>query len=140
MAIDESGATITRDHLPELTGDLTQLGMLWQNLISNAVKFRHPDRTPAIHLGATPEGDQWRFTVTDNGIGIDSEFADHIFVIFHRLHTKDNYPGSGSGLALCKKIVEFHGGTITLDPAHTPGTRITFTLPTTPPNDNPDHA
>ncbi|MDX3075858.1 sensor histidine kinase [Streptomyces sp. MI02-7b] len=137
VSIEESGATITRDPLPELTADPTQLGMLWQNLISNAVKFRHPDRTPAIHLGATPESDQWRFTVTDNGIGIDPEFADHIFVIFHRLHTKDSHPGSGIGLALCKKIVEFHGGTITLDPTHTPGTSITFTLPTIPPTGNP---
>ncbi|MEU6347691.1 CHASE3 domain-containing protein, partial [Streptomyces sp. NPDC046977] len=101
VTIDESAATITRDQLPELTADPTQLGKLWQNLISNAVKYRHPDRAPAIHLGATPEGEHWRFTVTDNGIGINPEFADHIFVIFNRLHTKDNYPGSGIGLALC---------------------------------------
>lgn len=129
VAIEESGAEVTRDPLPTVVGDATQLGMLWQNLVSNAVKFRRPDVPPRIHLEAVREGDLWHFAVADNGIGIDPEFADRVFVIFQRLHTKDAYPGTGIGLAMCKKIVEFHGGTIGVDPAHTPGTRITFTLP-----------
>ncbi|WP_234018607.1 MULTISPECIES: sensor histidine kinase [unclassified Streptomyces] len=128
ISIEESGATISHDALPAVVGDTTQLGMLWQNLISNAIKFRHPDRRPQIHIGALREGDLWRFTVTDNGIGIDPEFADRVFIIFQRLHTKDAYPGSGIGLAMCKKIVEFHGGTIAVDTHHSPGTRISFTL------------
>ncbi|MFJ4437599.1 ATP-binding protein [Streptomyces sp. NPDC088923] len=129
MAIDEAGARVTRDALPAVTGDPTQLGMLWQNLLSNAVKFRSPDRTPEIRVGVAPEGDAWRFTVADNGIGIEPEYAERVFVIFQRLHTKDTYPGSGIGLAICKKVVEYHGGTIALAPAEGPGTRITFTLP-----------
>ncbi|WP_329182952.1 sensor histidine kinase [Actinacidiphila glaucinigra] len=128
ISIEESGATISHDALPAVVGDTTQLGMLWQNLISNAIKFRHPDRRPQIHIGASREGDLWRFTVTDNGIGIDPEFADRVFIIFQRLHTKDAYPGSGIGLAMCKKIVEFHGGTIAVDTHRSPGTRISFTL------------
>lgn len=129
VALEESGAEITRDPLPTVVGDTTQLGMLWQNLISNAVKFRHPDRAPRIHVAARRDGDLWRFSVTDNGIGIDPEFAEKVFVIFQRLHTKDAYPGNGIGLAMCKKIVEFHGGTIGIDPEYGPGTRIAFTLP-----------
>ncbi|MFD8075070.1 ATP-binding protein [Streptomyces sp. NPDC059718] len=129
VALEESGAEITRDPLPTVVGDATQLGMLWQNLISNAVKFRHPDRAPRIHVAARCDGDLWRFSVTDNGIGIDPEFAEKVFVIFQRLHTKDAYPGNGIGLAMCKKIVEFHGGTIGIDPEHGPGTRMAFTLP-----------
>ncbi|MEU6404259.1 ATP-binding protein [Streptomyces sp. NPDC046985] len=132
ISIEESGARVTRDELPTLVGDSTQLGMLWQNLISNAVKFRAPDRAPEIRITAAQEEGRWRFTVADNGIGIDSEYADRIFVIFQRLHTKDRYPGSGIGLAMCKKIVEHHGGAIALEPGAGPGTRISFTLPTRP--------
>ncbi|MFD4574801.1 ATP-binding protein [Streptomyces sp. NPDC058417] len=135
ISIEQSGARITRDDLPTVSGDTTQLGMLFQNLITNAVKFRHPDRAPRIHIGAEHEDGMWRFTVTDNGIGIDQTYADRIFVIFQRLHTKDSYPGSGIGLAMCKKIVEQHGGTIRLDPTAEPGTRITFTLADTTPDD-----
>lgn len=129
VVLEESGAEVTRDPLPSVVGDTTQLGMLWQNLVSNAVKFRRPEVPSGIHLEAVRDGDMWHFAVTDNGIGIDPEFAERVFVIFQRLHTKDAYPGNGIGLAMCKKIVEFHGGTIGVDPEHTPGTRIAFTLP-----------
>ncbi|WP_405009236.1 ATP-binding protein [Kitasatospora sp. NBC_01539] len=130
IAIEESGARITRDPLPTLDGDPTQLGMLLQNLIGNAVKFRSPERPPRIHLGAARDADgTWTFAVEDNGIGIEPEFAERVFVIFQRLHTREAYEGNGIGLAMCKKIVEYHGGTIALDPRHAPGTRLTFTLP-----------
>ncbi|WP_431949938.1 sensor histidine kinase [Actinacidiphila sp. bgisy167] len=129
VAIEEAGAEIRRDPLPTVVGDATQLGMLWQNLISNAVKFRHPGRPPRISVTARRDGDLWQFSVADNGIGIDSEFAEKVFVIFQRLHTKDAYPGNGIGLAMCKKIVEFHGGDIAIDPEYGPGARIVFTLP-----------
>ncbi|HET6855605.1 MAG TPA: ATP-binding protein [Streptomyces sp.] len=133
VGIEESGAVITHDPLPTLVADPTQIGMLWQNLIGNAVKFRRPNEAPEIHVTAAPEGELWRFTVTDNGIGIASEYADKVFVIFQRLHTKDAYSGSGIGLAMCKKIVEFHGGDISVDPAYHDGARITFTLAPQPP-------
>ncbi|QGV82327.1 sensor histidine kinase [Streptomyces ficellus] len=128
VGIEEAGATITHDPLPTLVADPTQMGMLWQNLIGNAVKFHRPDEPPKIHVTAAREGELWRFTVTDNGIGIAPEYADKIFVIFQRLHTKDVYSGSGIGLAMCKKIVEFHGGTIGVDTDYRDGARITFTL------------
>ncbi|MET9618451.1 sensor histidine kinase [Kitasatospora indigofera] len=129
IAIADNEAVITHDPLPRISGDATQLGMLLQNLISNAVKFRSPDRVPRIHLEAVRDGGLWRCAVTDNGIGIDGDFVDKVFVIFQRLHTRDAYPGNGIGLAMCKKIVEFHGGTIEVDLTHTPGTRLAFTLP-----------
>ncbi|GGV15125.1 histidine kinase [Kitasatospora herbaricolor] len=129
IAIADNEAVITHDPLPRISGDATQLGMLLQNLLSNAVKFRSPDRAPRIHLEAVRDGDLWRCAVTDNGIGIDGDFVDKVFVIFQRLHTRDAYPGNGIGLAMCKKIVEFHGGTIEVDLTHTPGTRLVFTLP-----------
>ncbi|WP_405591042.1 ATP-binding protein [Streptomyces sp. NBC_01190] len=130
VAVDESGARITHDRLPTVRGDAGQLGILFRNLLSNAVKFRSPDRTPEIRVGVVRDGGLWRLTVTDNGIGIDAEFAEKVFVLFQRLHTRDAYPGTGIGLALCKKIVEFHGGTIALDTAYDRGTRVVFTLPT----------
>ncbi|MEV6396172.1 ATP-binding protein [Streptomyces sp. NPDC051907] len=133
VSIEESQAVITHDPLPSLVADPTQMGMLWQNLIGNAVKFRRPDQTPRIHVSATQEDALWRFAVTDNGIGIAPEYADKVFVIFQRLHTKDAYNGSGIGLAMCKKIVEFHGGTIAVDPEYQGGARITFTLACEPP-------
>ena len=131
LALSEAEAELTHDPLPEVYGDPTQLSMLMQNLIGNAVKFRASDRPPRIHLSAVLEDDMWNFAITDNGIGISPEYVERVFIIFQRLHTKEAYPGTGIGLALCKKIVEFHGGEIAVDPEHSPGTRITFTLPAT---------
>ncbi|MFF8952593.1 ATP-binding protein [Streptomyces sp. NPDC014940] len=129
VSIEETGAEITHDPLPTVVGDATQLGMLWQNLLSNAIKFRSPDRPPRVHVGAVSDAGVWTFSVTDNGIGIAPEFHEKVFVLFQRLHTKDAYPGTGIGLAMCKKVVEFHDGTIGIDPERTPGTRVVFTLP-----------
>ncbi|MYW16895.1 histidine kinase, partial [Streptomyces sp. SID2955] len=129
VAVEETGAEISHDALPTVVGDTTQLGMLWQNLLSNAIKFRSPDRQPHIHIGVVREGDTWEFAVDDNGIGIAPEFHEKVFAIFQRLHTKDAYPGTGIGLAMCKKVVEFHGGTIRIDPGYRLGTRVIFTLP-----------
>ncbi|MFD5814205.1 CHASE3 domain-containing protein [Streptomyces sp. NPDC127038] len=133
VSIEETGASITHDPLPSLVADPTQMGMLWQNLIGNAIKFHRPDHAPEIHVSAVREDALWRFTVTDNGIGIAPEYAEKVFVIFQRLHTKDAYKGSGIGLAMCKKIVEFHGGTIVIDPDFRDGARISFTLASEPP-------
>ncbi|WP_329204798.1 ATP-binding protein [Streptomyces sp. NBC_00683] len=139
LVIEETRAVITHDPLPAVHGDPTQLEVLLQNLISNAIKFRSPGVVPKVHISAHGLADsadsaegverRWEFAVSDNGIGIGSEYAERIFLIFQRLHTRDTYPGNGIGLALCRKIVEYHGGTITLDTAHTPGTRFVFTLP-----------
>jgi signal transduction histidine kinase len=107
--------------------------MLWQNLIGNAVKFRRDGVEPRIVLeceAGTGEHDgQWLFSLTDNGIGIDEEFVDKVFVIFQRLHGRDVYGGTGIGLAVCKKIVEYHSGTIWIDTSYETGTRFRFTLP-----------
>ncbi|KAA8877375.1 HAMP domain-containing protein [Nocardia colli] len=118
------------DELPEINGDPTLLTMLWQNLIGNAIKFRAPDRTPVVELACVADGDTggWLFSVSDNGIGIPPEFGEKVFVIFQRLHNREEYTGTGIGLALCKKIVEHHGGKIWLDPEYTGGTRFWFTL------------
>lgn len=130
LVVEESGATVVRDApLPEVTGDATTLSMVWQNLIGNAVKFRRPDVPCRIEIGCGREGDTWHFTVTDNGIGIAPEAAEQVFVIFQRLHGRDEYGGTGIGLALCRKIIEFHGGHILLEPAPSAGTRVRFTLP-----------
>jgi signal transduction histidine kinase len=129
--IEESGATIERpQRLPEITGDPMLLTMLWQNLVGNAIKFRHPERPLVIRIECEQvEEHEWRFCVTDNGIGVDPEFADKIFIIFQRLHSREAYGGTGIGLAMCKKIVETHGGRIWLDTSYTDGgTRICFTL------------
>jgi signal transduction histidine kinase len=133
IAVEESGAVVTRDPLPTLTADPSQMGMLLQNLLTNAIKFRDPDRPPRVHLSAERGEEEWRFAVTDNGIGIGPEYADRVFVIFQRLHTRDAYPGNGIGLAMCKKIVEYHGGAIAVDGDRPSGARITFTLPLEPP-------
>ena len=130
-AVEETGAVVERPGpLPEVMGDPTLLGMLWQNLIGNAIKFRAPDRAPliAVTAAAQPDGG-WQIGVADNGIGVPAEFAEKIFVIFQRLHGRDAYPGTGIGLALCKRIVEQHGGQMFLDTTYEGGTRIYFTLP-----------
>ncbi|MEU0303173.1 ATP-binding protein [Streptomyces sp. NPDC006175] len=133
LAVEESGAVLVReDPLPELLGDPTSLTMVWQNLVGNAVKFRRRDVPCRITVTCVREGDDWHLTVADNGIGIPPEFADKVFVIFQRLHARDEYEGTGIGLSLCRKIIEFHGGRIWLDPEPAEGTLIHFTLPVLP--------
>ena len=122
-AIVESAAVITHDPLPTLSADRGQLAQLFQNLLSNALKFRGSD-APQIHIAATRTPSDWLFTVRDNGIGIASQFTDQIFVVFRRLHTRAEYPGTGIGLAICKRIVELHGGRLWVE-SH-PGTGSTF--------------
>jgi len=118
--IQETGAIITHDPLPTVTGDKTQLMQVFQNLIDNALKFRRPDQTPRVHISAQRRDHEWCFNVRDNGIGIDPQFHDRIFVIFQRLHTRRHYAGSGIGLAIVKRIIERHGGeiSVTSEPGH----------------------
>lgn len=126
--IGETQAIITHDPLPTLVADGTQLMQLFQNLIGNAVKFRS-DKTPQIHISSQRLEDAWLFSVKDNGIGIDSRFFDRIFVIFQRLHTRDEYQGTGMGLAICKKIIECHRGQIWVESELAQGSTFYFTLP-----------
>ena len=128
-AVEESGATVEVGELPVVLGQQTLLVQLFQNLVGNAVKFRHPDRAPHVSVGAVRRDQGWELWCTDNGIGIDQQYADRVFVIFQRLHAKDAYEGTGIGLALCKKIVEFHGGEIWLDTEVAEGTTVRRTLP-----------
>jgi light-regulated signal transduction histidine kinase (bacteriophytochrome) len=129
-AIDESGVNVTADPLPRVRARPAEIAQVLQNLVGNAIKFRDSARPPAVAI-VEEEGDDgsWQFSVTDNGIGIPPEFADKVFVIFQRLHARDTYGGTGIGLAMCKKIVEHHGGRIWIDTEYTGGARICFTLP-----------
>ena len=129
VVIEETGAEITHDALPVVQAISTQLTLLFQNLIGNAIKFRHKERAPQIRIGAEAAGGHWRFSVTDNGIGIADQYFDRIFVIFQRLHTRREYPGTGLGLALCKRIVEHHGGKIWVESTPEEGTTFFFTMP-----------
>ncbi len=113
-SIEESKALITHDPLPSLMADNTELVQLFQNLIGNAIKFRAKAQ-PQIHISARSTADDWLFTIRDNGIGIDPQYSDRIFVIFQRLHGRKEYPGTGIGLAICKKIVEQQGGRIWME-------------------------
>ena len=147
VAIEESEADIVRpaEPLPHVVGDPTLLTMLWQNLIGNAMKFRKDGVAPRITIEWQPSADadtdtdtdHYSFALSDNGIGIAPEFVDKVFVIFQRLHGRDTYGGTGIGLALCKKIVEYHGGAIWIDTSYTDGTRFRFTLPVPTTTENP---
>jgi PAS domain S-box-containing protein len=128
-AIKDSNASTTRDNLPIVQGDPTQLRQLFQNLIANGIKFHRPDQTPRVHVSAMLEHGAWTFSVSDNGIGIEPQYQERIFALFQRLHTRADYPGTGIGLAICKKIVERHGGRIRVDSTPGRGTTFGFTLP-----------
>lgn len=128
-AIDESGAVVTRGDLPSVTADPAQLVQLFQNLVGNAIKYRGTE-PPQVHVQATRGADsEWQFCVRDNGIGIDSQHHERIFQMFKRLHTSDEYSGTGIGLALCKRIVERHDGRIWVESRLGEGSAFYFTIP-----------
>ncbi|XTZ16131.1 sensor histidine kinase [Micromonospora echinospora] len=132
VARRQAGAELTWSELPTIRGEEPLLTNLLANLVSNSVKFRRPDVPPRVHVSARLVDGEWEITCRDNGIGIEPEFADKIFVIFQRLHSKDAYPGTGIGLAIVKKIVEYHGGRVWVDTDTGEGTAIRFTLPALP--------
>ncbi|MCL1465214.1 ATP-binding protein [Argonema galeatum] len=128
--ISSSGASITHSDLPTIRADRTQLMRLFQNLISNSIKFRRPEVPPSIEITAQPKNnDEWLIAVRDNGIGIETENFERIFEIFQRLHSYNDYPGTGIGMSICKKIVERHGGRIWVESQIEVGTTFYFTIP-----------
>ncbi len=127
-AVQESGAVVTHADLPAVWAERTQMAQLFQNLIGNAIKFRGKE-LPVISVRAAKEEQHWLFSVTDNGIGIGPEYAENIFVVFQRLHTRAEYPGNGIGLAICKKIVERCGGRIWMESQAGYGSTFKFTMP-----------
>jgi PAS domain S-box-containing protein len=127
-AIREAGAQVSRGALPTVPAIPVQLSLLFQNLVGNAIKFARKDTPMRIHVGVEPQGDAWLLRVEDNGIGIDPQYFERIFLIFQRLHTRREYPGTGIGLALCKRIVENHGGRIWVESNPGKGTTFFFTL------------
>ena len=127
-AVERTGASVESDDLPTVSAEIPLLTAVFQNLIGNALKFRGED-PPKVRITVRRDGGFWEFAIADNGIGIDPEYAERIFVIFQRLHNKADYPGTGIGLAMCRKIVEYHGGTIWLDTSVESGSRFCFTLP-----------
>jgi light-regulated signal transduction histidine kinase (bacteriophytochrome) len=126
--IEESGALVDVDELPAVHGRKAEIAQVFQNLLSNALKFRGDD-PPRVRVLAEPDGDMWMFSVVDNGIGIESRHAERVFKMFQRLHARDAYPGTGIGLPICKKVVERHGGRIWVEPAPDGGAAFKFTLP-----------
>ena len=129
-AIQESGARVEHAQLPVVMADSSQLVQVFQNLIGNAIKFRGSE-TPVIQVSGEAKGKEWVFTLADNGIGIPAENADSVFVIFRRLNTREEYPGNGIGLSICKKIIERHGGRIWVESEVGHGSTFKFTLPVT---------
>ena len=128
VAIDESGASVTSVDLPTVRADASQLVHVFQNLIANGIKFRR-EEPPRIHVSAIDDGQYWHFSVQDNGIGIEPQYADRVFVIFQRLHTRQEYPGTGIGLTVCKRIIVRHGGKIWFESEPGKGTTFFFTIP-----------
>jgi light-regulated signal transduction histidine kinase (bacteriophytochrome) len=133
--VEESDAKIDADPLPTVNGEESLLTLVFQNLIGNAVKFRS-DATPEVRIAVERQDGNWLITCADNGIGIDPEYAERVFVIFQRLHAKDQYAGTGIGLSMCRKIIEYHGGKIWLDTDNSTGTTFRFTLPALEENDD----
>jgi light-regulated signal transduction histidine kinase (bacteriophytochrome) len=131
-----SGTVAYRD-LPTVLGHEQLLVVLFTNMVSNSMKFRRPEIAPHLEVSAVRDGDQWRVVCQDNGIGIDPAYADKVFVIFQRLHSREAYPGTGIGLAVSKRIVEYHGGRIWVDTDVASGTAICFSLPAVPEGDSP---
>ncbi|MBE0689827.1 MAG: PAS domain-containing protein, partial [Anaerolineae bacterium] len=127
MRIAETGATVTGENLPTLNADKGQMLQLLQNLIGNALKF-HGETPPEVHVSAKPVAGAWQFSVRDNGIGIDPQYGDRIFDIFQRLHGRSKYPGTGIGLAICRRVVERHGGRIWFESKPGKGTTFYFTV------------
>ncbi len=136
-SIEEQGGTVTSDVLPMVWADASQLGRVFRNLLTNAMKYRSA-APPRVHVSAKREGDMWVFCVEDNGIGIDPRYIPKLFVMFSRLHSRDDYPGSGIGLAICKRIIQRHGGDIWVESAEGEGARFFFTLPPAAPGGAPD--
>jgi light-regulated signal transduction histidine kinase (bacteriophytochrome) len=126
--IDENSALISMEKLPIVMADYTQVVQLFQNLLSNAIKY-HSNQQPEIFISSTNREDHWLFSIKDNGIGIDKAYVNKIFIIFQRLHNKSQYPGTGIGLAICKKIVERHGGRIWVESQPGIGSTFYFTIP-----------
>src|SRR5437867_10125931 len=131
ITIEKEGAEVDVETLPIVQADPTQMRQIFQNLIGNALKFRGAE-PPRIQVSARREGKHWVLSVSDNGIGIDREYVERIFVIFQRLHGRDRYPGTGIGLAICRKIVERHGGRIWVESEPGRGSRFFFTMPAEP--------
>jgi light-regulated signal transduction histidine kinase (bacteriophytochrome) len=129
VAISDSGAVITRDDLPTLTGAHTLLVQLFQNLLGNAVKFTKPGIAPEIHVSIAKKQRQWVFAVRDKGIGIEPKYFERIFAIFQRLHTREEFAGTGIGLAMCKRIIERHHGRMWLESTPGEGATFFFSLP-----------
>jgi chemotaxis family two-component system sensor kinase Cph1 len=128
IVLEETKGAVTHDPLPVIIADETQMVQLFQNLIGNGLKFHGP-QPPLIHVSAKQEGTNWIFSFQDNGIGIEPQYFEKIFVIFQRLHTRDKYPGMGIGLAIAKKIVEQHGGRIWVESETEKGSTFYFTIP-----------
>lgn len=127
--IEEARAQVTHDALPVVQADEGQLVQVMQNLLCNAIKFRRETVAPRVHVSARREASEWVFSVADNGIGIQPEYFDRIFVIFQRLNHREQYPGTGIGLAIAKKVVERHGGRIWVESVAGQGSTIFFTIP-----------
>jgi signal transduction histidine kinase len=136
-ALERTGATVEVGDLPVVLAEAPLLTAVFQNLLSNALKF-HGDRPPHVTVAARRDGPDWEFSFADTGIGIDAGYAERIFIIFQRLHPKDEYPGTGIGLAMCRKIIEYHGGRIWLDNSAEVGSRFLFTLPALPTTEDPE--
>jgi light-regulated signal transduction histidine kinase (bacteriophytochrome) len=137
LLINETRASITHEKLPVVLADAMQITQVFQNIINNAIKFRRAGVAPEIHISVEPRDRMWQFAIQDNGIGIPKEYHDKIFVLFERLHGRDTYPGTGLGLAVCKRIIERHGGRIWVESEIGTGSTFYFTLPSVQPPVSP---